>query len=173
MCFTPVAATRTFITDRDGGRVDVDDAVESVVEFESGAVGTIEASRFCPGRRNAFRWEVNGSNGSIAFDLERLNELQVHLSGSKPGERAQGFRTVLVSEADHPFWEHWWPQGHIIGWEHTFVHELHHLLTAIRDDSDVAPHGATLEDGYRAAEVCDAMLRSAAQGTREMVSYRS
>jgi predicted dehydrogenase len=66
----------------------------------------------------------------------------------------------LVSEPDHPFWEHWWPQGHIIGWEHTFVHELHHLLAAIRDDATVGPHGATLEDGYRAAEVCDAMLRS-------------
>ena len=132
--------------------------------FESGAVGTIEASRFATGRKNAFTWEINGSKGSIAFDLERLNELQVHFAGSTPGGAAQGFRTVLVSEADHPFWEHWWPQGHIIGWEHTFVHELHHLLTAIRDDGDVAPHGATLEDGYRAAEVCDAMLRSAEQG---------
>ena len=90
-----------------------------------------------------------------------------------PAPSTQGFRTVLVSEADHPFWEHWWPHGHIIGWEHTFVHELHHLLTAIRDDGDVAPHGATLEDGYRAAEVCDAMLRSSQQGTREAVSYRS
>ena len=59
------------------------------------------------------------------------------------GARTQGFRTVLVTEADHPFWEHWWPPGHIIGWEHTFVHELHHLLTAIRDDGDVGPHGAT------------------------------
>jgi predicted dehydrogenase len=169
---TVSAATRTFVTDREGGAVDVDDAVESVVEFEGGALGTIEASRFCPGRKNALRWEINGSQGSLAFDLERLNELQVHLTGSTPGDRAQGFRTVLVSEADHPFWEHWWPQGHVIGWEHTFVHELHHLLTAIRDDADVAPHGATLEDGYRAAEVCDAMLRSAEQGGREQVTYR-
>jgi predicted dehydrogenase len=79
---------------------------------------------------------------------------------------------VLVSEADHPFWEHWWPHGHIIGWEHSFVHELHHLLTAIRDDSDVAPHGATFEDGYRCAEVCDAILRSADSGSREEVRYR-
>ena len=126
--------------------------------FENGAVGTIEATRFATGRKNSFRWEVNGSRGSIAFDLERLNELQVHFADTSPGGLAQGFRTVLVSEPDHPFWEHWWPQGHVIGWEHTFVHELHHLLTAIRDDSDVAPHGATLEDGYRAAEVCDAML---------------
>src|SRR6187455_1059432 len=93
------AGTRTFKQGRD-----VDDAFEAVVEFEGGAIGTVEASRFCPGRKNAFTWEINGSKGSIAFDLERLNELQVNLRGSKPGERAQGFRDVLVSEADHPFW---------------------------------------------------------------------
>src|SRR5919109_850110 len=157
---TVSAITQTFIPGRD-----VDDAVESVVAFENGAVGTIEASRFCPGRKNSFTWEINGSKGSLGFDLERLNELQY-------SEGNEGFRTVLVSEADHPFWEHWWPQGHTIGWEHSFVHELHHLLTAIRDDSDVAPHGATLEDGYRAAEICDAMLRSAEAGARENVTYR-
>jgi len=163
--------TRTFVEDRPGGHVDVDDAFESAVEFESGAVGTIEASRFCPGRKNAMAFEVNGSRGTMAFDLERLNELQVNLTGSSPGARAQGFRTVLVSEADHPFWEHWWPHGHIIGWEHTFVHELHHLLKCIATGASVGPHGATFEDGYRASEVCDAILRSAAQGRREQVSY--
>jgi predicted dehydrogenase len=161
------AMTATFYPGRE-----VDDAIESAVRFASGAVGTIEATRFANGRKNAFTWEINGSKGSIAFDLERLNELQVHVGESAPGAGAQGFRNVLVSEADHPFWEHWWPHGHIIGWEHTFVHEIHHLLTAIRDDTDVAPHGATLEDGYRAAEVCDAMLRSAEGGGREAVTYR-
>jgi len=163
--------TRTFVEDRPGGRVDVDDAFESVVEFENGAVGTIEASRFCPGRKNALGFEINGSRGSIVFELERLNELQVNLSGSSPGAREQGFRTVLVSEADHPFFEHWWPPGHIIGWEHTFVHELHHLLRCVATGDSVAPHGATFEDGYRASEVCDAILRSAAAGRREEVSY--
>jgi predicted dehydrogenase len=161
------ARTRTFQPGRE-----VDDAVEAVVSFEGGAIGTIEASRFATGRKNAFTWEINGSKGSLRFDLERLNELEVHLSGSQPGSRAQGFRTVMVSEPDHPFWEHWWPQGHIIGWEHTFVHELHHLLAAIRDDAPVGPHGATLEDGYRAAEVCDAMLRSSSTGVHESVTYR-
>jgi predicted dehydrogenase len=151
---------------------EVDDAFESVVAFENGAIGTIEATRFATGRKNAFNWEINGSKGSIAFNLERLNELEVHIAESTPAESAQGFRTVLVSEADHPFWQHWWPHGHIIGWEHTFVHELHHLLTAIRDDADVAPHGATFEDGYRCAEVCDAILRSAESGGREKVTYR-
>ncbi len=162
------ATTQTFVEGRD-----VDDAFEAAVTFEGGAVGTLEASRFCPGRKNAFTWEINGSKGSIAFDLERLNELQVYFRGSAPGEQAQGFRSVLVSEADHPFWEHWWPHGHIIGWEHSFVHELNHFLTAIAEDADVAPHGATFEDGYRAAEVCDAVVRSAESGRREEISYRA
>ena len=151
---------------------EVDDAFEAAVAFESGAVGTIEASRFATGRKNALSFEINGSRGSLVFDLERLNELQVHVAGSAPAESGQGFRTVLVSEADHPFWEWWWPQGHMIGWEHTFVHEIHHLLSAIRDDSNVAPHGATFEDGYRCAEVCDAVLRSAESGARQAVEYR-
>ena len=154
------AVTQTFVAGRT-----VDDAVESTVLFDNGAVGTIEATRFALGRKNALEFEINGSKGSLAFSVERLNELE-HSEGTG------GFKTILVSEADHPFWEHWWPHGHMIGWEHTFVHELHHLLTAIRDDSDIAPHGATLEDGYRAAEVCDAMLRSAESGARETVRYR-
>ena len=90
--------------------------------------------------------------------MERLNELQVFRAD---GDRARGFKTVLVSEADHPFWEHWWPPGHIIGWGDTFVHELHHLLQAIADDTDVAPYGATFEDGYRA--VGDRATRSSAR----------
>jgi predicted dehydrogenase len=167
------ALARTFIPERPGGKVTVDDAFEAVVEFENGAVGTLEASRFCPGRKNGLSFEINGSKGSIVFELERLNELQVYFPGSAPGEDAQGFRTVLVSEAEHPFWEWWWPPGHMIGWEHTFVHEIHHLLRAIADDTDVAPHGATFEDGYRVAEVCDAILRSSDSGAREELAYRS
>jgi predicted dehydrogenase len=158
------SVARTFVEGRP-----VDDAVEAAVEFENGAVGTIEATRFALGRKNALQWELNGSKASLAFDLERFNELQVY----RGGDRASGFTTVLVSEAEHPFWEWWWPPGHVIGWEHTFVHELHHFLRAIAEDGDVAPYGATFEDGYRAAEVCDAILRSAQTGRRERLSYRS
>ena len=123
-------------------------------------------------RKNAMSFEVNGSKGSIRFELERINELAVHLEGSRPGERAQGFRTVQVTEADQTVIEHWWPPGHVIGWEHTFVHELHHFLSAVRSGGSVRPYGADFEDGYRAAEVCDAISRSAASGTREPVTYR-
>jgi predicted dehydrogenase len=154
------ALTATFRPGRE-----VDDAFESVVAFESGAVGTIEATRFATGRKNAFQWEINGSKGSIAFDMERLNELQV-------SDGSNGFRTILVSEAHHPFWEWWWPHGHIIGWGDTFVHELEHLLGAIAGRNTVAPHGATFEDGYRAGEVGDAIMRSAESGRREAVTYR-
>jgi predicted dehydrogenase len=155
---------KTFIADRE-----VDDAVEATVRFANGAVGTLEATRLALGRRNAFQWEINGTKGSLAFDMERLNELQVFKTGDP---RTRGFTNVLVSETTHPFWEHWWPPGHIVGWGDTFVHELHHFLTAIAEDGDVAPHGATFEDGYRAAEICDAIVRSGESGRREAIVYR-
>jgi predicted dehydrogenase len=158
------ALVKTFLPGRQ-----VDDCIEAAVEFENGAVGTIESTRLALGRRNAFQWEINGSKGSLAFDMERLNELEVFRNGG----RTRGFTRVLVTEADHPFWEFWWPPGHIIGWGDTFVNELHHLLHAIAEDGDVAPHGATFEDGYRAAEVCDAIVRSGETGRREQLSYRS
>jgi predicted dehydrogenase len=142
----------------------VDDAFVATVEFENGAIGTLEASRLARGRVNSNVWEVNGDAGSLAFDLERLNELHV--------AEGPGFRRVLVTEPEHPFMGFWWPPGHIVGWGDTFVHEFHHLLTAIAGEGTVAPHGATFEDGYRCAEVCDAVLRSAEKGRREAVAYR-
>ena len=109
----------------------VDDAVESVVDFANGAVGTIEATRFASGRKNALQFEINGSKGSLVVRHRAAERAPGPLlAARRPGKLSQGFRTVLVSEADHPFWEHWWPQGHMIGWEHTFVHEIHHFLDA-------------------------------------------
>ncbi len=170
------AATRTFIDERplpDGSgnaKVDVDDAFVATVEFANGALGTLESSRFAAGRKNHQVVEINGELGSICFNLERLNELQVFWVDDEPRE-TQGFHDVLVTEAHHPFWEHWWPHGHIIGWEHTFVHEFAHLLDCIANDRDVTPHGATFVDGYRAAVVCDAVLSSAASRRQIDVDY--
>jgi predicted dehydrogenase len=163
---TTVSGTvRTFIRERAGHPVDVDDAFTGLIEFAGGAVGTLEASRLCVGRLNHLVFEVNGSEGSVVFDLERLNEHRVCTSGG-----AQvGFQTVNVTDPGHPFMEYWWPPGHIIGWEHSFVHEIHHLLRAIETGGEVRPHGADFEDGYRAAVVCDAIVRSAASGARERV----
>jgi predicted dehydrogenase len=159
------AMTRTFVKERplsDGslGKVDVDDAFVAAVEFENGAIGTVEATRFAAGRKNYGCFEINGEKGSLRFDLERMNEMQVFWVDEQPKE-TQGFHDVLVTESYHPFWSNWWPQGHIIGWEHTFVHELTHFLDCIVNKKDVAPYGATFEDGYRAAVICDAILESA------------
>ncbi len=166
--------TTTFIKERameEGGMgvVDVDDAFAAAVEFENGAIGTLESSRFAAGRKNANVFEINAEHATVRFNLERLNELQVFWVGEEPTE-TQGFHDVLVTESYHPWWENWWPHGHIIGWEHTFAHEISHLLDCIVNDKEVGPHGATFEDGYRCAVVCDAIVESA--GTRKFVDIR-
>ncbi len=170
--------TTTFIKERplpDGsGRkatVDVDDAFVALVEFENGAIGTLEATRFATGRKNHNTFEINGSKGSISFNLERLNEIEVYLNDAGPRE-ARGFTDVLVTEAYHPFYANWWPHGHIIGWEHTFVHEINHLIEAIVNGKTVEPYGATFEDGYRCAVICDAIVQSSENGgARVPIAY--
>ncbi len=165
---------KTFIEERpdgEGGRakVDVDDAVTALLEFENGAMGTIEATRFANGHRNGNMWEINAENGSITFNLERLNELNVYWADGR--KETLGFTNVLVSEGYHPYWENWWPAGHMIGWEHTFVHEFHHFFDAIVNDKDVAPYGADFEDGYRNNVICDAITESAQTGRMIDIKY--
>jgi len=170
------AYTRTFIEERslpDGsgkGKVDVDDAFTAAVEFENGAIGTLESTRFAGGRKNYNCFEINAEKGSIRFNLERLNELEVFWVGEQPKE-SQGFHDVLVTEGYHPWWENWWPHGHLIGWEHTFVHEINHFLDCIVNDKPVGPHGATFEDGYRAAVICDAIVESAQSRRHVDIKY--
>ncbi len=154
--------TETFIRERPlggdaagVGAVTVDDAALFVARFRGGAVGTFEATRFATGRKNALRLEISGSLGSIGFDLERLNELELYESAG--AER--GFRRVLVTESDHPWVSGWWPPGHVLGWEHTFVHQAADFLTAIGDGTDPSPGFA---DGYQVQRVLDAVLASAA-----------
>jgi len=96
--------------------------------------------------------------------------LQVFWKDEQPRE-TQGFHHVLVSESYHPFWQHWWPQGHIIGWEHTFVHEIAHLLDAIVNKKPVAPYGADFLDGYKNAVICDAILESAEKEKAIAIHY--
>ncbi len=130
----------------------------------------IEASRFCAGRKNHEVIEVNGTKGSLVFNLERLNELDVFFKSDDPRE-AQGFRNVLVSESYHPFWQHWWPHGHMIGWEHSFIHEIADFLDCIVNDKPVAPYGATFEDGYKNAVICDAIIEAAKSEKQVHIHY--
>jgi predicted dehydrogenase len=153
--------TETFIKERpdaSGGKgaVTVDDAALFVARFGNGTVGTFEATRFATGRKNGLRIELNGSKGSLAFDLERLNELEVY-EADAAGD-ASGFRRVLVTEADHPWVGAWWPPGHVLGWEHTFVHQTRDLLTAIGTGDDPAPSFA---DGLYVQRVLAAVVAAA------------
>ena len=139
------------------GKVTVDDAAATLVRFENGAMGTIEATRVALGRKNYNRFEINGSRGSVAFDLERMNELEVYLQDDAPEVR--GFHTINVTEAPaHPYAKYWWPAGHIIGYEHTFTHIVHELMEGIADASVPSPN---FEDGLRNQQALDAIERSA------------
>ena len=174
---TVSAVTKTFIEERplpDGGgmgKVDVDDAFAAVIEFENGAIGTLEGSRLAAGRKNYEALEINGEKGSIHFNLERLNELDVYWC-DEDRQETLGFHNALITDRRHPWIAHWWPAGHIIGWEHTFVHEIAHLLDCIVNDKDVAPFGATFEDGYRQAVVADAIVESALTGRQVDCKYQ-
>jgi len=167
---------KTFIPERklmDGsgmGVVDVDDAFASVIEFENGAIGTLEGTRLASGRKNYHVFEVNGENGSIAWNLERLNELEINWAEGEPVE-TRGFQNVNVTEGVHPWISNWWPPGHIIGWEHTFVHEIAHLLDCIMNDKPVAPEGADFEDGYNACVAADAIVESSETGKKVDCQY--
>jgi len=160
------ATTRTFVGERDGEPVDVDDAFAALVEFDAGAIGTLEASRAAGRRANECRFEVDGSDGSLGFSADRLNELEL-ITKRKEARR------IDVTDPSHPFMELWWPApGHAIGWGDSFTHELLHLIACVSQGESARPHGADFEDGYRCAEVCDAILRAADSGVREAVEYR-
>ena len=152
---------RTFVDRRPGAggleRVTVDDAAWATLSLASGAIASVEVSRVAAGQKNSLKLEVYGDRGAIVFDLENLNELQF-LDATAP-VREQGFRRILVNEPGHPYLEAWWPQGHIIGWEHTFTHEIRDLLTAIGTGTPPSP---SFEDGLKVQRILAAIEESAA-----------
>jgi predicted dehydrogenase len=151
--------------------VTVDDAFQAIVEFAGGASGVLEASKVCLGSKNRLEFEVNGTDGSLRFTLERMNELEVYLRSDEATPLA-GFRRVNVTDAAHPFVAQWWPR-HPLGWDQTFVHEIGCLFDAIEGREAIAPYGATFEDGYRAAVICDAIAVSAERGSPVDIAYAS
>jgi predicted dehydrogenase len=141
------------------GRVTVEDAAFMTVEFANGALGSFEATRFAPGRKNYNYFEIYGSKGSIIFDLERMNELKF-FSNDDPAD-AQGFRTIIATEGVHDYISAWWPPGHIIGYEHEFVHAVVDFLKAVDTKTKIEPN---FYDGMKEMEVLEAGLRSAETG---------
>jgi predicted dehydrogenase len=163
-----VGMTETFIPERllpDGsgrGTVEVDDAACFLARFGGGALGTFEATRLAPGRKNHHRFEINGSEGSLAFHFERMNELQLY--STRDPEHARGFRTILATEEQHPYIEHWWPPGHVIGYEQTFVNEVYDLLECIADGRPAWP---SFHDGLANQRVLAGVERSVETGAWE------
>ncbi len=147
------------------GKVDVDDASLMNVEFESGAVGTFECTRYASGRKNHNQFEINGSEGSIIFDLENMNELKF-FSRSAPTTE-QGFATILATDPEHEYVGNWWPPGHIIGYEHAFVHAAADFINAVCDNASITPD---FLDGLRCMQVLEAASRSAENGCRENIT---
>jgi len=142
------------------GTVTVDDAALFTGRFAGGAVATFEATRFATGRKNALRIEINGSDGSLAFDFEAMNELSFY-DGTGESTTA-GFRRILVTEADHPYLSAWWPPGHLIGYEHTFTHEIRDLVEAIGAAHNPHP---SFRDGLQVQRVLAAVENSAANNS--------
>ena len=171
----------TFVTERPDGssgsggikgsgggalrQVTVDDAAWATARLSRGAIMQLEVTRVALGRKNQLTLEIYGDKGSLRFDLENLNELWF-FDGAEEA-REQGFRRILVTAAEHPYIGHWWPDGHIIGWEHTFVHQIAEFLASIRDDTVSTP---SFDDGLRVQRVLAAIAESAtADGARVII----
>jgi len=148
-----LSATNTKSSNK--GKVTVDDATLFLARFSNGALGSFESSRFATGHRSTNSFEINGSKGSVIFDFERLNELQVYFDDDK--EDVQGFRRVLATDDAHAFSEAWWPAGHAIGYEHTFTHAFVELMDAFRENRQPVPNFA---DGVKCQQVLEAVETS-------------
>lgn len=161
---------RIAVPEIDGRKVEVDDGFVSIISFERGAIGTIEASRVAAGYQHTSRFQVDGTKGSLRFDVARLNELEI------ADNLTSGFRTIQVIQQNQPFADFWWEGGvqgsHPIGWVECFVHQMNHFLMAVLGEHAVAPLAATFEDGYRTAEIGETMIRSWKSGKREKISCR-
>ncbi|WP_404434824.1 Gfo/Idh/MocA family oxidoreductase [Microbacterium lacus] len=142
------------------GAVTVDDVALFTGRLSSGALASFEATRFRTGRKNALRIEISGSTGAIAFDLERLNELEFY-DATLPST-GLGFQRILVTEQDHPYLAPWWPTGHMLGYEHGFSNQVFDFVTAIADETAPSPSFA---DGLHVQRVLDAVERSSEAGS--------
>jgi len=150
--------------------VTADEGTAAVLEFESGAIGTMESSVVATGRKNFLAWEINGSKGSLRWDMEHPNSLFACLTG-QADPLLMGFSEISVTESSHPDVGPWWPHGHNIGWEHSHIIEKFHFLDAVASGKELNPSLATFEDGYRVAVVIDAMRQSSRSGSRVELAW--
>jgi predicted dehydrogenase len=144
-------------------KVTVEDAVAFLARFSNGCFGTFEATRFAAGRKNYNRFEINGSKGSLCWNMETMNELRYYDRGNEQSDVGSlaGFRLIQATDGSHPYCGNWWPPAHIIGYEHSFTHGVYDLLNAIADGSAIAPD---FRDGAKCNAVLEAVTSSIAAG---------
>lgn len=146
--------------------VKIDDACAFLVKFKNGAIGTFESTRYARGRKNQNTFEVNGENASICFDLEDAHQLQYYDNGDD--SHLHGWRSILVTDFEHPYMDHWWVPGCVIGYEHTFINALADFLMSLKTGERYSPD---IEDALKTQAVCDAVLSSAKNKSWETVQY--
>lgn len=142
------------------GKVTVDDATIFLCRFKCGAIGQIEATRFAAGHDNDMGFEINGEYGSLRFSFERMNELEYY--DQTADRELRGYRTIQCTQGEHPYVSHWWPAGHVLGFENTFVHEMYEFYECIANGIPASPD---FSDGRKCVEVLDAVDRSIESGT--------
>ncbi len=154
------------------GPIDVtsDEGFFSMIEFENEVSGVIQSLGVANGRRSEFSFEIYGSCGSMTWNVEEPNFLNVYLSDTV-NSKVIGFTKVCATEPNHPFMDVWWPKGHTLGWEHGHINMLAHFIDCVANDKPVAPFAATFEDGYRVAVIIDAINASSAQGRKLEVNF--
>lgn len=164
------ALVRTFngaraIPSAGNSKVTADEGTAAILEFDNGAIGVMESSVVATGRKNFLAWEINGSKGSLKWDLEHPNSLFAYLEGAADPSLL-GFAEISATESSHPDVGPWWPHGHNIGWEHSHIIEKFHFLEAVAGGREMDPRNATFEDGYRVAVIIEAMRESSRLGKR-------
>jgi predicted dehydrogenase len=160
------------LSERGPQKVDKDEEMSAMVEYQNGSTGLLKTSVVASGRKNQLAWEISGSKGSLAFNLEEINILNVYLAESLVKE-VSGFTRVDVTETalGHPFADVWWPRGHGIGWEHGHINQAALFLDSIANKKPISPYGATFEDGYKVAVIIEALEQSCRSGKRVYVNY--
>jgi len=132
-----------------------DDAAFFMANFDNGAMGIFQTSRVSIGKKNWLALEINGTKGSLCFNLERMNELEVYIKDENT--EIEGFRTVMITNPEYMYIKNWWPAGHVIGWEHTFIHQYYEFFTAIATGKQIP---TTFEDGLKVQKIISSLVES-------------
>jgi predicted dehydrogenase len=161
---------RPYVATRAGKKVVFDDGMRALVEFTNGATGTYESISVAKGRYNQLYWEIYGTKGSLTWDLENPTYLKVHLKETSVPE-VIGWNEISVTDPVHPFMNVWWPKGHNTGWEHGHINLIAHFLNAVANNGDVAPYGATFDDGYKVAVILETLGEASLAGKKFSLTY--